>query len=246
MRLIPVIDLMRGQAVRAVRGERSTYQPLRSQLCVGADPVVVARAMLAHCQSTTLYVADLDALQGGEAQVSVLKALLRALPACELWLDAGFADRAAADTLLARMAELAPRITPVFASESLRDAAALQGLFKPGDALGPLLSLDRRHGQPLDAALAWQTPTAWPSRVIVMTLERVGAGTGPDLDTLARVQALSPQAQLVGAGGVRGMADLAAARAAGAWAWLVASALHDGGIDAEALASFQQLTRVFP
>ena len=48
MRLIPVIDLMRGQAVRAVRGERSTYQPLRSRLCVGAEPVAVARAMLAH------------------------------------------------------------------------------------------------------------------------------------------------------------------------------------------------------
>jgi uncharacterized protein related to proFAR isomerase len=215
-------------------------------LCVGAEPVAVARAMLAHCRSTCLYLADLDALQGGEAQVASLQALLRALPGCELWLDAGFADRAAADALLARMAELAPRITPVFASESLRGAAALQGLFNPNDATGPLLSLDRRHGVHLDAAQAWQTPAAWPRRVIVMTLERVGAGSGPDLATLAELKALAPQAQLIGAGGVRNIADLAAARAAGAHAWLVASALHDGSLGAEALAAFQRPARVSP
>ena len=35
---------------------------------------------------------------------------------------------------------------------------------------------------------------------------------------------------MVGAGGIRNSADLEAARAAGAGAWLVASALHDGGL----------------
>lgn len=246
MRLIPVIDLMRGQAVRAVRGERSTYQPLRSPLCVGAEPVAVARALLAHCHGRTLYLADLDALQGGEVQVAVLTALLHELPHCELWLDAGLADRSAANMLMARMGELAARITPVYASESLRNPAALQGLFDAHDANGPLLSLDRRQGVHLDAALAWQTPAAWPRRVIVMTLERVGAGTGPDLTTLAQVQAMAPGAQLIGAGGVRSLADLEAARAAGAHAWLVASALHDGSLGAEELAAFQRPTRVSP
>lgn len=246
MRLIPVIDLMRGQAVRAVRGERSTYLPLRSQLCVGAEPEVVARALLNHCQGRTLYVADLDSLQGGEVQVAVLTALMLQLPQCALWLDAGFADRDAADRLLAGMGDLASRVTPVYASESLRNPEALQGLFDAADAEGPVLSLDRRHGVRLDAAAAWRTPAAWPRRVIVMTLERVGAGSGPDLDTLAQVQALSPKAHLIGAGGVRCMADLLAARAAGAHAWLVASALHDGSIGAGELADFQRQARVSP
>jgi phosphoribosylformimino-5-aminoimidazole carboxamide ribotide isomerase len=62
----------------------------------------------------------------------------------------------------------------------------------------------------------------------VMTLERVGADAGPDLDTLREVQARSPSTALVGAGGIRDAADLDRAAAAGAWAWLVASALHDG------------------
>ena len=73
MILIPVIDLMRGQVVRAVRGDRQSYRPIVSTLCEGSDPVVVARALCAHCDSNRLYAADLDALTGGTAQAAVLR-----------------------------------------------------------------------------------------------------------------------------------------------------------------------------
>ena len=60
-----------------------------------------------------------------------------------------------------------------------------------------------------------------------MTLERVGSGAGPDLETMAQFHRSAPATTLVGAGGVRSDDDLARGRAAGASAWLVASALHD-------------------
>lgn len=228
--LIPVLDLMGGQVVRALRGERSRYQPMRSRLCAGSDPLVLARALCEHSRSPVLYVADLDALQGGPAQADLLRALLAALPGRRLWLDAGFAEAAAAQALFARLGEAAGRCDPVYASESLRSAEALAACFAPGDALGEraLLSLDRRDGQALDRAGAWQRPDLWPRRVIVMTLERVGADAGPDLATLAGLRERSPGSRLIGAGGLRGPQDLAAAAAAGAQGWLVASALHDG------------------
>ena len=65
-----------------------------------------------------------------------------------------------------------------------------------------------------------------------MTLERVGADSGPDLDTLREVQSRSPRTRLIGAGGIRNAADLDVAAQAGAEAWLVASALHDGRLPA--------------
>ncbi|WP_298830829.1 HisA/HisF-related TIM barrel protein [uncultured Piscinibacter sp.] len=226
MHLIPVIDLMRGQVVRAVRGDRASYRPIVSTLCAGSDPVTVARALCAHCASARLYAADLDALTGGHAQAEVLRRILRALPELEFWVDAGFADADAAQRLCEQVGEGAERIVPIFASESLRSREELARCFADREA--GVLSLDRRDGRRLDAAGCWDTPALWPSRVIVMTLERVGADAGPDLATLREVQARSPATQLVGAGGIRHVEDLAAAREAGAYAWLVASALHDG------------------
>ena len=230
LNLIPVIDLLQGQVVRAVRGDRQAYRPIVSALCASSDPVTVARILCDHCAARQLYVADLDALQGGATQVAVLAELLEALPGIELWLDAGLADASAGQALRSRLAPFASRIVLVYGSESLRSREALERCFGNGadeDELRAALSLDRRDGQRLDAAGCWDAVALWPKRLIVMTLERVGSGAGPDLDTLQAVRRLAPDAMLIGAGGIRSEDDLARAAAAGADAWLVASALHD-------------------
>lgn len=228
VRVIPVIDLLGGQVVRGQGGDRQNYRPIVSALCRSADPLAVARRLCAHCDSRQLYVADLDALMQGVVQHAALQALLRALPEVELWLDAGFADAAAAGELVDRLGPEGRRVVPVFGSESLRSLDALQ-LPAGGahDRAGPVLSLDRRGTERLDPAGCWEAPGRWPQRVIVMTMERVGSGLGPDLTTLAEVRRLAPAATLIGAGGVRSVADLQQTRQAGADAWLVASALHD-------------------
>jgi phosphoribosylformimino-5-aminoimidazole carboxamide ribotide isomerase len=231
MHIIPVIDLRHGTVVRAVRGERQHYRPIESALCGSAEPTGVAARLCEHCATDTLYLADLDALQGGALQAAAIAALLRARPALQLWLDAGFTGR---DALRASIAALAAqgadpaRITPVLASESWASVDELPAVLAARPQ--PLLSLDRRRGAALDAGGVWARPSAWPQRLVVMSLDRVGADAGPDLDALAEVRARAPDATLIGAGGIRDAADLRAAAAAGASAWLVASALHDGRI----------------
>lgn len=211
--------------VRAVRGERSNYRPVRSALCPGSEPLDVARALLDYTGAETLYLADLDALSGGALQHDVIAALLAALPHTAIWLDGGFRDDAAFSALAQHLGPAAARLTPVFASESLPDRQAAQRCL--ADRAACILSLDRRGEQPLDPAGCWNTESLWPTRLIVMTLERVGAFAGPELDTLADLRRRAPSVELIGAGGIRDEADLAAAAAAGAAAWLVASALHD-------------------
>lgn len=226
MSIIPVIDLLGGQVVRGVRGERHAYRPIESALCRSADPHVVARALCEYTASRVLYLADLDALLGRAPQTALLTELLEGLPDVQLWLDAGFAGRAAADAWLGSASGVATRVTPVFGSESLATRAAFEQCFAEG-ASG-VLSLDRRNSQPLDPSGCWELPALWPRQLIVMTLDRVGADLGPDLQTTAQVrQRAAARTTLVGAGGIRNAADLAAAREAGADAWLVASALHD-------------------
>ncbi|NLP62756.1 HisA/HisF-related TIM barrel protein [Paraburkholderia sacchari] len=241
MQIIPVIDVLGGTAVRAVRGERSRYRPLESQLCSGSDPVDAARALLDYCGAAVLYVADLDGIVHGAPQRGLLARLAGALPGIELWLDAGFADPHAASAMLASLRECgtssdatsasrsAPgvaAITPVFGSESLRPGAMAH---LPADAL---LSLDRRHDTPLGDPHCWTDTSHWPARLIVMTLERVGSFDGPALDTIAEVRERAGQRQIIGAGGIRNADDLQAAAASGANAWLVASALHERRIPA--------------
>ncbi|WP_336486949.1 HisA/HisF-related TIM barrel protein [Methylobacterium nigriterrae] len=222
--VIPVIDLRHGRVVRARRGERHSYAPIETSLAKGSEPGPVAAALAGAVAARTLYLADLDAImEGAPPDLAALEAVARACPGVTLWLDAGFAEPSAVEAVLA-----GGLARPVLGSESQRDTALLRALGSRA-----ILSLDSRGAERLDPADLNARPEIWPDDVIVMSLARVGAGLGPDLDGLAAARALAPRARLYAAGGVREAADLAALRAAGAAGALVASAIHDGRITAD-------------
>ena len=239
MHVIPVLDLLGGHAVRAVRGERTAYLPIRSSLAATSEPLHIARALLAACGARTLYIADLGAILQQGAHVETLAALRAALPGIDIWLDAGYADYASMHSLFERIDETGRRnsdsqpaphdlatLVPVFGTESLHDIDALRAAETVG--LSPILSLDHRAGQLLTATSPGRTSAWWPRRVIAMTLDQVGSYNGPDLATFERIRARAPaQTALIGAGGIRHRDDIATAARTGASAWLVASALHD-------------------
>ncbi|MFC0400123.1 HisA/HisF-related TIM barrel protein [Paraburkholderia rhizosphaerae] len=243
MRVIPVLDLLDGHVVRAVRGDRANYRPIQSSLCATSEPLAVARALLDASGADTLYVADLGAIVAQHADTSTLAALYAGLnppgsatqPRVTIWLDAGFADFTSMHAHLLRIGAPRGAFVPVFGSETLRTPDALRDAERAG--YQPILSLDRRAGRPLHApgaaATVHDTPAWWPARVIAMTLDRVGAYEGPDLDTFnALRERAGSQRTVIGAGGVRNRADLDAAAQRGAQAWLVGSALHDGKLAA--------------
>lgn len=238
MELIPVLDLRAGQVVHARRGERGRYAPIDSALCPGSDPVDLAGALVALTGARTVYLADLDGVLDGRPQLALLRRLLTAWPTLGWWLDAGWRRREDAWRLCEALGPAGAAITPVYGTESLADRAALDALRDDPQAV---LSLDRRDGRPMDPAGLWHCPEAWLATTIVMTLERVGSGAGPDLDSLPALRARAPQVKRwVGSGGVRDPADLAAGAAIGANAWLVASALHAGGWPARQVSKSEQ------
>lgn len=87
MKVIPVIDVLGGKVVHAVRGRRKEYQPLRSRLCSSTSPLDVAAAFR-KLGFSTLYVADLDAILGGKANLPVLRDIADK-NGLELMVDAG-------------------------------------------------------------------------------------------------------------------------------------------------------------
>ena len=132
--LIPVLDLMGGQVVRARAGRRDEYRPLRSVLCGSSRPEAVVEGLLALYPFRRFYIADLDAILGRGDHRAALESLQRAHPALEWWVDAGFADVAAAASW--RRGGLR---RPVLGSESLAEAPA-RGDYPDGS----VLSLDYR------------------------------------------------------------------------------------------------------
>jgi phosphoribosylformimino-5-aminoimidazole carboxamide ribotide isomerase len=232
MRLIPVIDLKSGVAVHAVRGERERYRPLRSEIVSGSDPVQVARAVREALGLEELYVADLDAIEGGAGQHEVVAALAQE---AQVMVDAGVCEVAAVRLLL----ELgAARV--VIGTETLADRAALGRLRAELPDAPIVLSLDLRAGRVVspDAelarlgaaeALARLSPSG-VREVIVLDLARVGSAAGPDVALVRELSTRFPDCHVLAGGGVRDAADLHALAEAGAAGALVATAIHGGAL----------------
>jgi phosphoribosylformimino-5-aminoimidazole carboxamide ribotide isomerase len=229
LQAIPVIDLMGGQVVRARMGDRASYRPLRSPLSPTSDAVDVVRGLLSVYPFRTLYVADLDAIQGAGDNLPALSRIRAEFPHLRMWIDNGAADAAALEALTG--ADLG---IPVVGSESQRDSA----LIARAISSEIVLSLDFRGDAFQGPAELLAEPALWPRRVIVMTLARVGSGAGPDLERLAAILAIAGRREIYAAGGVRDAADLSALKAVGLAGALIASALHERRIvaaDLEAL-----------
>ena len=235
MEIIPVIDLKEGAVVHARQGQRETYVPIVSPLCKSSTPRDVVAGYLTVFPFATLYVADLDAIQGRGDNHAVLADLRAGYPDLRLWVDRGLA---ALDETLAWCAR--DLGAPVIGSESQRDTALIAGFRETArDAIRPILSLDFQGDAFLGAAELLTDPSLWPERVIVMTLGRVGSGGGPDLDRLRAIKAQAGARQVYAAGGTRDAADLETLATMGIAGALVATALHDGRIGAEALHALQ-------
>ena len=231
MRIIPVLDLMNGVAVRAVGGRRSEYRPLVSRLCATPQPLNVATAYR-KLGFVELYLADLDAIGGNEPHWE-LYSTLRQL-GFALWLDAGIHSASDVDRIAATSVE---RI--IVGLETVAGPDALPSILQRwGDRA--VISLDLKDGKPVCHS-AWGSADSemiaervicfGASRLIVLDLACVGVGEGVGTEELCRRLATEfPKIQLIAGGGIRDTRDLKRLEACGVSAALVASALYDGTI----------------
>ena len=232
--IIPVLDLKHGKVVRARAGDRASYQPIVTPLSPTSEAVDVLRGLRCVAPFSTVYIADLDAIAGEGGHGSVLRALAAAAPGVEFWVDAGF--RRADD---ARAVSHAGN-TPVLGSETLAGVEQLATAVASLGAGGIVLSLDYRGGRFMGPLEIEQRVALWPDRIILMTLDRVGTGAGPDLEALAALLRQADGRAVFAAGGVRHEEDLARLQTIGVAGVLVATALHDGRLSAAAVSRFHR------
>jgi len=237
LKIIPVIDVLGGIAVHAIRGRRKEYQPLKSVLCDSADPVDVA-ASLKALGFGNLYVADLDAITGGQPDFSLFKRIADKT-GLNLMIDAGITSLERAEKVLkndvsqviigtetlSRTSFVAEAVES-FGSEKIVVSLDLMGdRILSGFKLG-MLANPMRFLQKLEKGGV--------SQIIVLDLAKVGSGEGVNIDFLREVLGKIKARVIVG-GGVRDVKDLAELKYLNVFGVLVATALHIGKISSEGL-----------
>lgn len=236
-RVVPVIDVSRGEAVHAAGGDRRRYQPLRSILHPEPDPLKLARACRDALGLSSLYLADLDAITRGEPN----RGLHRAVGGLglDLWIDAGLRDAGDLSPLL----EL-DRTSIVAGLESLRGPDELAAMIDRAGSDRLVVSLDLWDGRPITSS-----PDAWPEanaagvarrilalgarRVLLLDLSRVGEGSGPGIAAEALLTLIldaDSDVEVALGGGVVDEEEAARLQRHGAAAVLIGSAIHDGRI----------------
>jgi phosphoribosylformimino-5-aminoimidazole carboxamide ribotide isomerase len=239
MRIIGVLDLLGGRAVHARAGHRDRYAPVSAvagAAIESGDAVALARAYVDRLGVTEIYIADLDAITHRAPQDSLVRRVSALGARC--WLDQGVSS---VDE--ARHAHALGATQIVVGLETLPSFDVLTSICTDAGRDRVAFSLDLRDGQPMTASPAIATRTAEElvvqavdagvGTVIVLDLARVGAGSGLDLDLLARVSTAAPSVQLLAGGGVRGLEDVRQLQTAGCHGALVATALLDGRLTAE-------------
>ena len=215
--IIPVLDLLDGQVVHAIRGERHLYQPVQSTLCPDALPLSMVSAYLQLFPFSTMYIADLNAIQGNGDNAAVITEMSMRYPEIEFWIDAGLVKHSTA-----------PNNIPVIGTENNMSGKQLDLLLQAYPEA--ILSLDfNRDGQLIHPACL-KFHDRWPNRIIIMMLSRVGTGSGVDTEILASIKQETKGKQVYLGGGIANTDDIKQLLAQRYSGVLIASALHNGAI----------------
>jgi len=228
MRIIPVIDLMGGKVVHAVRGERERYKPLRSVLVDSPDPLRVALAFK-RLGLKELYVADLDAICSTGRNLNTVEQIAsRAEP--ELMVDAGFRRANEVEGYVNMGIEKI-----VLATETLESFDEVQKVITKYD-VRVVASIDLKFGQVVARSGSMLLPLKelvrrfeayGASEILLLSQNRVGTGQGASYEPLKEALSCATVPIIVG-GGVRDITDIRRLQNEGASGCLIATALHKG------------------
>jgi phosphoribosylformimino-5-aminoimidazole carboxamide ribotide isomerase len=239
MRLIPVIDLLDGQVVHAVKGDRKRYLPVRSILCDQPDGTRIARSFRDRLGLNEIYIADLNAIRGDRhaGHKDLISSLARS-EGFDVLLDAGISAPEDVQEWLSLGIRKA-----IIGAETLREVSAIQkfhGRIEP-DRLA--FSLDIRSGRIISQCpeLAAMSPieglsvlrnSGWPE-IILLDLDRVGSEGGVDRSLIVEARTGFPNLNFLVGGGIANPEQLVELKSLGVAGVLVATALHRGIVTAQ-------------
>ncbi len=226
-RIIFVLDILNGNAVHAVRGERAKYRPVKdSMVCVSSAPVEIISAVMPK----ETYIADLDYLQHlGDnfaliGQISEMTETMVDIGPENMY-DVKKCTRIANTVIIGTETASLDLITAAARRFPGRISVSID--MKNGVVLTKDRKLEMKPGE-----LVKKLNEYGIKDIIILELSKVGTSAGIDVGFLQEAAGLSNHNILAG-GGVRDMDDIHALEKIGISGALVATAVHNGKISVE-------------
>ncbi|MCS7119237.1 MAG: HisA/HisF family protein [Archaeoglobaceae archaeon] len=209
MKIFFVLDIKKGIAVLAERGEREKYMPIsyRSSILKTNDPIAVVK----NLKPRYLYVADLDRISGIGNNFETLKSISKLVE--EMIADCGF-----------RNADELEKIDfkPVVGTETFDITKINRKCYVSLDFRDSFLEASGKFHN-------WVEVVEFLNElelegVIVMNMRKIGSLT-PDFDLTSKILDISENPVFIG-GGIGSISDLEKLRDMGCKGVLVATAVH--------------------
>ena len=197
MEIIPVIDIRRGQVVHAVKGQRQNYRSLQTSLCESNSPEDIVQAFVSSYPFKTIYIADLDAIEGRSNNNQIIEQLHDKFQSVTFWVDQSISKTVELEDLLLRQ--------HVIGSETNISPDILNEIITISPDI--ILSLDFQTNSFLGDRNLLQKTGLWPDRIIIMSLARVGSDNGPDYELISSLKRTAGDRKIYVAGGVRHETD---------------------------------------
>lgn len=215
MELILAVDLAGGQVVHGRSGDRDSYRPLTWGLAPSAEP----EAYLSALRPRSIYIADLESIQGKTPQDDLVRRCAALVERC--YLDRGFRS----PTECSAVDGVIPIIGTETAAANIDDLRAYQSGY---------LSIDIKRGHVLPwnikptEMLHYAADMAFEG-CIILNIDAVGTERGLDRENLEEMRACYPGRLLYG-GGVGEVDDIHRLSDAGFDGAIIATAIHRGEI----------------
>jgi phosphoribosylformimino-5-aminoimidazole carboxamide ribotide isomerase len=227
MQVIPAIDLMKGKIVRLSRGDPKTAK-VYDQF---GNPVETAKKWKKE-GANKLHIIDLDAAFGAGDNLSTIAKIAKSID-LPIQVGGGIRTTQAVEKLLKMgIAQV------ILGALAFRDPEAVTQIQKRFGSEHLMVALDNKDGKIM--VEGWKTPITLGIRealekftklsvntFLITSITKDGTLSGPDLDTLSEASQY-PNVDIIAAGGISSLNDLAALKWVGVEGVVIGKALYEG------------------
>jgi phosphoribosylformimino-5-aminoimidazole carboxamide ribotide isomerase len=243
MKVLPVMDLLNGQVVQGIGGQRTEYRPFSDSI-ISNDPAPlnVANAFHEKLALDWFYIADLDRIQSTNNTEINKNCIIDLVETSnyKISIDAGCKQLEDIEEVLDWGVDQV-----IIGTETLSSLEVIEKAVAEFNPQKIILSVDFKGGKLLanseEIRKIKPTEIAEIARklglkaIIVLELQKVGSQTGPLNNSLLQIVENVSSIPIFTGGGVRSIEDLSILKKKGIMGALVATAFHNGNIKKEDL-----------